>query len=388
MKILYCVPGLYNSGGMERVLTQKANWLALHGFEVHIVTTVQQGRMPFYTLHPGVALHDLEIPYEEIARLPLLRRVTARLRASRLHRRRLQELLARLRPDVTLSMYTHEMPFLHKLRHTGKRVLELHFPKNFRALDAAGLGHGRLHRIINSVLDWREHRLIRHYDRFVVLSQADAKAWGNMPGLTVIPNPVAFAPQLPEERPCSRRAMAVGRLCPQKGFDMLVSVWSMIPPHVRQGWTLDIFGEGPDRDLLESEVRRLGLGDEIRFCGRRSDIISEYRSHDLFCFPSRYEGFPLALMEAMALGLPCVAFDCPCGPAELIPDGGVGALVPPGDLAAFAKALADYMTDSEKTSATARAAVERMQCHFSEDTIMPLWRSLFSTLASKNMTGK
>jgi len=383
MKIVYCIPATYNSGGMERVLSVKANYLAdTYGYDVTIITTSQRGRSNFYPFSPKVNFIDLGIDYEEIMTFPIRKRIIARIKAKKVHRRLLSEILHKIKPDVTVSMFTHEMTFLPQIHDGSRKVLELHFSKHFRALDAKSNGVSLVFRAINRVLDFFDRKAIKYYDKFVVLSHRDASDWGNnYPNICVISNPSTFIPNIEDCANISvKRALAVGRLCQQKGFDILIEAWKLLPKTLKSQWTLDIVGSGPDKERLSEEINRLGLNARISILPPTRDIASLFKNHSLFCFPSRYEGFGLSLMEAMSFGLPAVAADCPCGPSELITDKENGRLVQPENPIAFSNAIASLMTAPELRQQLGQRANRSIINRFSVEIIMKQWHELFTTL--------
>lgn len=384
MNIIYCIPSLHNSGGMERVLTQKANYLAdKSGFDVTIITTSQKERKPFYQLSSKVKLHDIDIDYESISNMPIHKRIIQRIKAKRLHKKRLKSFLLKEKSDITVSMFTHEMSFLPDIEDGSKKILELHFSKNFRKLDAKSNGRSSLIRFINHILDSLDRKAIHRYSKFVVLSHRDANDWGNdYKNLAVIPNPTVFKPE--KRNPCdNKRALAVGRLCPQKGFDLLIDVWNMLPSEIKEEWHLDIIGNGPDKDSLLAKIKKYGLLSSISLIPHTDRIQEEYKNHSIFCFPSRYEGFPLALMEAMSFSLPSVAFDCPCGPSELIENAKNGFLIAPEDINTFAEKLKKLIYDKGLRHDMAHNASNFIESNFSEEVIMSKWIDLFNSLSTQ-----
>ncbi len=365
------------------MLARKANYLAdVCNHEVTVITTSQNNRPPFYPASQRVHTIDLGIDYEAIMSMPLIRRINARLNARRTHKERLSAALHDLRPDITVSMFTHEMSFLPSINDGSKKVLELHFSKNFRKLDAKSNNAPLVIRAVNAILDHADRRHINEYDKFVVLTGRDAADWGGKyRNITVIPNPSTFKPSQCE-RTGSHRALAVGRLCAQKGFDMLVESWSRLPESLRQEWALDIVGSGPDDSKLRHLIEAKGLGNSVSILPPTNEIRELYLDHGIFCFPSRYEGFGLSLMEAMSLGAAVVAFDCPCGPSEMISDGENGFLVPPDDIDGFSNRLQRLMTDTDLRDDMGKRAVETINNHFSEQVVMKKWDSLFAELKS------
>jgi glycosyltransferase involved in cell wall biosynthesis len=175
--------------------------------------------------------------------------------------------------------------------------------------------------------------------------------------------------------------LAVGRLHEQKGFDMLLEAWNNVQRdnvQCTKDWTLRIVGEGPQRAALEQQIKDLHLTNVV-LAGRVEKMVEEYDAASLFVLSSRYEGLPLALIEAMWCGVPCVSFDCPHGPAELLEDDR-GWLVPAMDVAGLAKQIAYAMSHSEEAVERAQRAQEYAYEKYSEANIMPQWVQLIENI--------
>jgi glycosyltransferase involved in cell wall biosynthesis len=198
------------------------------------------------------------------------------------------------------------------------------------------------------------------------------------PRIVVIPNPVPHVPvRAPESPPAPaarRTIVAMGRLEKQKGFDLLIRAFAEAADR-RPEWDLTILGEGGERAALETLVREHELSGRIALPGREADAAGALRRADLFVLSSRYEGFPNALCEAMACGLPVVAFDCPSGPAEIVRDGVDGRLVPAEDVPALAAAIVELTGDDERRRRYGAAAVA-VAARFSVERIAAQWERL------------
>jgi glycosyltransferase involved in cell wall biosynthesis len=171
-----------------------------------------------------------------------------------------------------------------------------------------------------------------------------------------------------------RTLLAVGRLSPEKGFDLLLAAFALAGPR-RPDWTLTIVGEGPLRGALEAQIARLGLEGRVRLPGRTRDVASCLAAAHAFVLPSRYEGFPNALLEAMACGLPPVAFDCDSGPAEIVRHGENGLLVPAGDVAALAGAL-EHLMDSPQERIRLGAHARAIADELAPERVLEQWSGL------------
>lgn len=361
MKIVYLIPGTYRAAGMERVLAEKANWLAAHGYSILIVTCEQQGREPAFRFDDRIRFEDLDIGYEENNGSSFADKFLHYPFKQFRHRKTLKALLLREKADVVVSMFGNEAGFLPGIQDGSRKVLEIHFSR-FKKLQYGRKG-------LWAMADrWRTRQdagTAAKYDRFVVLTEEDKGYWGDMDNIRVIPNPRTFV--LPEPASLqSQTVLAVGRYSHQKGFDLLLNAWKKMDT---SGWTLRIAGSGDPLGDLPANV----------ITGPSTDIVDEYRSAAFLVMSSRYEGLPMVLLEAQAAGLPVVSFACKCGPRDVITDGVDGFLVPEGDIDGLAAGMKRLM-DDEHLRRRMGAAAFRNSARYDKERIMSLWDNLFREL--------
>ena len=376
MKILYNIAGTCHSGGMERVLANKANWFVQHGYDVVIVTTDQRGERPFFALDERIKCYDLGINYEENNGAGFLNKLLNYPAKQRKHKRLLREVLIKETPDVTISMFCNDVSFIAGLKEGGKKILESHFGKQKR------LQYGRkgLWRLADIWRTRQDERLVRRFDRFVVLTEEDKAYWGDVPGMMVIPNAKTYTPEKSALLE-NKKVIAVGRYTHQKGFERLIEAWRLISDKT-QGWTLDIIGDGEERGALQGLINAYDLGKSVTLVKPTTDMPAVYNAASLVAMSSRYEGLPMILVEAQAFGLPIVSFDCKCGPADVVEDGVTGYLVPEGNVKALAQRLESVMLDDDlrkRMGAAAREASER----YSVERVMSQWCKLFETIVKE-----
>ena len=189
-KIVYCTPSLYIPGGVERVLTTKANYLAdVAGYDVTIVLTDGKGKEPYYPLSPKVKIIQLDIRFEELWHLSFVKKVFAYLKKQRIFKKKLTATLMELHPDITISLLRREINFITSIKDGSKKIGEIHVNKdNYRNFESNNTNF-----IKNCFAKWWMKDLmkkIKKLDRFVVLTHEDKTKWNNLNNIIVIPNPI------------------------------------------------------------------------------------------------------------------------------------------------------------------------------------------------------
>lgn len=378
MRIVYCVPEISHPGGIGRVTVIKANWFAERGHDVYMITSNQCGDKDFYMLDSRIKHIDLCIGFQAgMDNSSIVKKVINRHEKMRNYEKYLRKLLYEIKADIVVSTFNNDSDFLYKLNDGSKKVLEYHFSHDGykSVIKYARLG------IIQNILQWlkikKQEFIARKYDAFVVLTNEDAECWKGYENLHVIPNMLTIESNSVSK--CeSHRVIAVGRLDYQKKFDRLINIWDIV--HKRcPDWKLDIYGAGPDKEKLMVQILEKGLQSVITINNPTSKIKEEYLRSSILAMTSSYEGWGLVLTEAMACGLPCIAYSCKCGPQDIITDGKDGFLVEEGDADAFARRLIQLMNDGNLRKTMGSCAKEKSEM-FSLDTIMCRWDYLLNEL--------
>ena len=373
MRLVYNIAGLYRPSGMERVLTDKANWLAGHGYDVTIITTEQKGRPDAFPLDSSIKRRDLDIGYEDNNGGSLWDKIIHYPLKQLRHRNRLTKVLMEIKPDITVSMFCNDQSFLPLIKDGSRKILELHFSR----LKRLQYGRTGLWGFIDKVRSRNEIRQVKRFDRFVTLTKEDMSLWGDIPGICSIPNGTRV-PEASSESHKGKTVIAVGRYVYQKGLNRLIDAWKRVTEALGpdNGWQLLLVGDGDLRDELQEQIDHLELNSSVVLCGTVEDMQALYRHASILALSSHYEGLPMALIEAQAYGVPAVCFDCKCGPKEVIIDGRTGLLVPEGDVEALAGALLRLIRNPEERDRMGSEAA-RLADRFDINTIMTRWDKLF-----------
>ncbi len=360
-------------GGAERILALMANYWAERGHRISIVTLDDGTAAPFFVLHETIRRHPLGIAgissnpvyatWNNAQRLRRLRRAikdtTPELVISFVDQMNVLTLLAMLGLDIPVVVTEHIDPFSAPLNKSWEMLRYLLYPRS----------------TCITVLDARSAEYFPSKIRSKV---------------RVLPNPVTLPARARAGTQASRdkeskTIVAMGKLHPQKGFDLLLRAFAMLAPNYLE-WHLEIWGEGPARHELETLRQHLGLYTQASLPGNTAGPYEAMQRASLFVLSSRFEGFPTVLGEAMACGLPVISFACPTGPDQLIRDGIDGRLVPPGDVVALAAAMEALMRDESERQRLAARGPEVLE-RFSLDRIMQRWEGLIEEIVGRDTLG-
>lgn len=378
-KIVFCTPAIYSAGGVERVVSYKASYFAEQlGYEVTIIVTDGRGRDCYFPLSDQVKVINFELGFEELWKASFIKKVFLYLTKQQQYKRLLKAELMCIRPDFTISMLRREINFLTDIPDGSKKIGELHVNRanyrNFEANDSNGLKRLFAKFWMRSLVG-----KLKRLDQLVVLTDKSKASWPELSNVTVIPDPIPIQMKCGvRSEECglrAKRVVTIGRYTYQKGYDLLLQAWVEVEKQYPD-WTLDIYGQGDQawyRELM------MDLGIDAHRChlnGPVEDVLTVYQESTIFVLSSRFEGFGLVLVEAMACGLPVVSFDCPAGPDEIITDGVDGVLVSSGDVQSLAKKLMALMTDENLRQRLGKQARQTAQ-RYDMAAIANQWRTLF-----------
>lgn len=358
------------AGGAERILSVLANHWDAQGHDVRIFTFSPVNEASFFKLHGRVGLTNLNREGDSLG-------VCAKISGNWQRLKGLRKSIRAWAPDIVISFgdTTNVLTILSMLG-TGIPVI---------ASERTYPGRHRIGRM------WEMLRMATYplADAVTVQTEAAKACLSGVDesSLYVIPNPVTIEDN-PEGKcpvPFDRFALCVGRQTWEKGFDMAIAAFAGVSARYPK-WGLVLVGDGSERAALEKQAAEAGVADKVFFPGIVVSPKGYYEAADLFVLPSRYEGFPNALCEAMAFGTPIVAYDCLAGPGEIVRHEKDGLLVTPESVSDLAKALERLMEDGDlrvRFGKNAREIAKR----YDKDAVLGGWQRLIEDVISKKGTG-
>lgn len=360
MKLTFVIGDISACGGTERVTIEIARELAQSGHEVSILSLF------------GPAKPWFSVPSTILVRSTNLEPAKGSLRRSLAISRCLE--YEACEPSLDAMILVDTILFAFCVPWLWRSSIKIICWEHFNLSTSHGTPMRNVARFLASRLS----------DKVVVLTERDAETWRRSFKITsrvqAVSNPIPLFPQydLTGVRPSQNDliVLAVGRLTHQKGFDLLLRAWAALDCSTRKGWILRIVGSGEEAATLKALAVELHIDGSIVFVGHLRDVACEYLNASLYVMSSRWEGLPMSLLEAQHFGLPCVSFDCPTGPREVLANES-GLLASPENPATLAHSLSDLMRHPAKRAKLAAAALSNSK-RYGLPVIVEEWRQLLS----------
>lgn len=375
--IVYIYSQLTISGGTDRILTDKANYLVNHGYDVTIITESQMGRPLVYPLSSKVKLIDIGLDYEKQYGHNFIYRILLYTRYSILYKRKLTAILNRIKPDIVITLMGRSLDFITTLNDGSIKIGEAHTTKNHLRNLHLLEQRGGFYRWMARNIRHKQISNAKELSALVLLTPEDAKDWYNITKTYVIPNFIDTFPQFPAEL-TNKRAIIVGRYNDSKGYEYLVEAWKIVNQR-HPDWVIDIFGAGELHDDVERWIHDAHLHKTMIMHEPTNAIMQKYLESSICIISSRYEGFSMVIIEAMASGVPCVSFDCPFGPRNIIKDRKDGILVEYLNSHALADNICLLIENDELRKKLGHQARKNIQ-RYSRNCVMKQWEELFTSL--------
>ena len=377
LKIAYITPQLYTADGVARVLTMKANYFAENfNYDITIILTEGKDKPLFYQLSDKIHVINLDLNFEEIWHLSFVNKAMIYMKKQHKYKYLLTKELMQLRPDITVTLLRREINFINDIKDGSKKIGEMHILRShFRNFEKNQTNAFK--ELFSKYWNYRLIGKLKQLERMIVLTEKDCKAWTELDNVIAIPNPLPFTPKTVSPL-TEKRVIAVGRYYQEKGFDLLLESWAKIYK-THPEWRLEIFGDG-DKVMYEEIRDKLGIPvSSCKLNGRTNTIEQEYVNSSIFVCSSRFEGFGMVLVEAMACGLGVVSFDCPWGPSSILANGEDGILVENGNTNSLAEAIKSLMDHPDNLNTMAQKAIVNVK-RFQMDKIAYQWKELLENL--------
>ena len=363
MKLLYITNGIQGSGGLERVLAVKASYLANNlGYEVHILTLNDENRNPFYTFSPKIKFHNIKAKGNAFNYFLS-------------YRKGIKKVIKNSKPNIISIcddglkgmlfpiLFGKKIPVIYE-RHVSKQI-------EIKTEKRSFIGEIKSKLIFNLMAFGG-----RRFDKFVVLTKGNLKEW-ELNNLQVIPNPLPFNSN-EKSTLSNKKVLVVGKQGYQKSYDRLLEIWELVTKKY-PNWKLEVYGKIDSSFKLDEIAGNLGVASSVKFYPPVKNIQEKYKEASIYVMSSRFEGFGMVLIEAMSFGVPCISFDCPHGPADIIKNGEDGFLIENGAIIDFSNAIIQLIENKElreKMGIQAEINVKR----YSPEIVVPMWDTLFKSL--------
>ena len=334
MKLLYIIGNIINRAGVERIMTEKINYLANAGIDIALWTTDQMDQPISFPLSEKVEHISFKAPIPSRTDFSFIKWLIQFHKARSVYKNTLIQVIEGVLPDIVICT-TYSFDVLDILlevcnKHQARLIIESHIHR-VNVFMEPRMSYNSFLALYGKYHDRYILKQIKKAAMLVCLTREDMESWKqfHIDNVCVIPNMVTITPPTSTDY-SAKRAIAVGRYSDQKGFDMLIKAWAVIS-RKHKDWHLYIFGN-EDRTPYEEMAKAENCQTTCHCMPVTEDIASEYGKSSIFVMSSRYEGMPLALIEAMSSGLACVSYRCPNGPSDIINDGIDGFLAKNGDV--------------------------------------------------------
>lgn len=357
MKILYITPDLTNSGGIARVISLKANYfVSVLDYEVHILAANTINSYFFYDFNKKIQWDT--IPNSSKSLFFLLNYI-----------RLIKKVITQKKPDVIIvcdAVLWVSIPWLIKTKIP--MLFETHVSKFLKKKE----NQNNISEFKRGLIDFFKQITLNKFDKVIFVTQNASEEW-NLKNSKIIPNPISFTSQKASNLN-SKKAIVVTRHSYEKGLDRLLLIWKkVIAKH--SDWVLDIYGQWENDLTYQHMASDLQLSNHLNFIAPTKDIQTKYAESSIYLMTSRSEALPMVLIEAMNCGLPCVAYDCPCGPRAIINDEENGFLIENGNENDFVNTIITLIENENlriKIGENAKISSQK----YNMNSVMQLWKNL------------
>lgn len=375
MRILYCIASFSAKGGTEKVLSSKASYFAENGHEVTILISDQHDKPFAYPFSDKIKIQDLRITSQLTGKIKFIGFFQNILTLRKIYENEIRK----INPDVIIVLERGYEDFVipYILKDIPK-IREYHFSRKASEFLESKLNTLQKYKkkILRKIYEYH----YKKYDKLVLLTKKDQQSWSGYPNTIVIPNVVEFSENQSEKKLTERpkNIITVGSMADdRKGFSTLINIWSKLEKEFPE-WSLNVYGDGVYRKNYEKMIQNLNLKNII-LQGSTNQISEKYNESQIFVMTSNGEGLPMVIIEALSQGLPVVAYDCYCGPSDILRENNGGFLIDFGNENQFVEQLKKLMSEESLRENKSTEAYE-VSKNYGFKEIMPKWINLFNKL--------
>lgn len=372
MKLIYITEQIYMHGGAEKILIQKLNyWAEIYNYDVLLITSEQSNNSICYPLSKKVKHTDLNIGYikgsyftfKNIIKFPK-------------HIYKLKNEIKKFNPDaIFLISLTWIRFILPLIAYNFKIFNEYHtsyygFKLGEKNLSTLGKIKKRISNYMISIIE-------NYYTNIIFLNTEEFNYYKKKNGV-IIPN--FFEYDINSESIIKKNEIiSLGRMSYQKGYDMLVEAWAKIDDKI-EGWELNIYGNGEDKKILKDKIQAYNFQNKVNINDAITNVNKKLSESQFYVMSSRFETFPMVLLEALSIGLPVISFDCPTGPRSILTNNEDSILVEPNNIEKLADKIYLLIENHELRNSMSKKAKVNIN-RFKPEVIMPLWDNLIKKKA-------
>lgn len=374
-KIVYIITDISIIGGREKIVLEKANFLSNKGYNVSIISYKLENNN-IKKKYPNINFISLRYELYFVTHKHTLLQKFLFLKDLKI---KLQRQIDRLNPNIIIGLCDSGMGEYLKIKTTAKKILEIHGCYDYY-YDSIKNSFN-LKKIKNFFWFYIFLKKVKKYDKIIILSEIDRKKW-NIKRIEVIPN---FCMEVENGKIDNyfkeKRFLSAGRITSEKGFDILVNIWKEVIKFNKE-IKIDVFGEGSDKEKVISLIKENNLQKNIFIYPFTDKLNREYKKYYGYVLPSRYESFPMVVLESMYNGVPVIAFDIECGIKDMITSYKEGILIEKYNVKRMAEKIIELYNLEKLREKMSKNSIKKAE-NYNIDKIMTKWMRLFLELEEK-----